>query len=81
MILRRQARGNVIRLVGFGVDTTTTPWLPYWKLKNSWGPKFGEGGYFRMAAGVNCLGLRGACQAYIGTPPSAREPAARTVED
>ena len=41
--------------------------------------RFGEdGGYFRMVRGYdktipgfNCLGLRGACQAYIGKPPGA----------
>ena len=41
------------------------------KLKNSWGPAFGEGGYMRIQHGVSCLGLRGACQAYIGEPPGA----------
>ena len=29
------------------------------------------GGYFRIQHGVKCLGLRGACQAYIGKPPPA----------
>ena len=40
----------------------------YWKLKNSWGPAFGEGGYFRFKYGNVCM--RGACKAYIGKPPS-----------
>ena len=31
----------------------------------------GGGGYFRIQHGVKCLGLRGACQAYIGSPPTA----------
>mmetsp|Transcript_56743 Transcript_56743/g.93875 ORF Transcript_56743/g.93875 Transcript_56743/m.93875 type:complete len:339 (-) Transcript_56743:304-1320(-) len=66
---------HAVLLVGYGVDTTVHPWLPYWKLKNSWGPSFGEGGFFRMQAGVKCLGLRGACQAYIGHPPSGVGPA------
>ncbi|EOD17274.1 hypothetical protein EMIHUDRAFT_458999 [Emiliania huxleyi CCMP1516] len=65
---------HAVLLVGFGVDTSVEPWLPFWKLKNSWGPGFGEGGYVRVQAGANsswgnCLGLRGACQAYIGEPP------------
>lgn len=60
---------HAVLLVGYGVDTSVSPWMPYWKLKNSWGPAFGEGGYVRIQAGVKCLGLRGACQAYIGAPP------------
>ena len=40
----------------------------YWKLENSWGPAFGEGGYFRFKYGNVCM--RGACKSYIGKPPS-----------
>ena len=60
---------HAVLLVGYGVDESSG--LAYWKLRNSWGPAFGEGGYFRIQHGVKCLGLRGACQAYIGSPPTA----------
>jgi len=59
---------HAVLLVGHGVDPQTG--MEYWKLKNSWGPDFGEGGYFRMQHGVYCLGMRGICQSYIGNPPS-----------
>jgi hypothetical protein len=47
---------HAVLLVGYGVDTSIVPWLPYWKLRNSWGPAFGEGGYVRIQAGVKCPG-------------------------
>jgi len=58
---------HAVLLVGYGEENGTK----YWKLKNSWGPAFGEGGYFRFQYGNTCL--RGACQAYIGKPPPTNE--------
>ena len=29
----------------------------YWLLQNSWGPEWGEGGFFRMARGINDSGV------------------------
>ena len=59
---------HAVLLVGYGEENGTQ----YWKLKNSWGPAFGEGGYVRIEHGIKCLGLRGACQAYIGSPPPSQ---------
>jgi len=38
-----------VLLVGFGTDAG----LDYWKVRNSWGPSFGEGGYIRIQRGAS----------------------------
>ena len=36
-------------IVGFGVDNFSNPKCKnFWLLRNSWGPEWGEGGYFRL---------------------------------
>jgi C1A family cysteine protease len=39
--------------VGYGVDGST----PYWKVKNSWGTGWGEGGYVRIQRGADKCGI------------------------
>jgi xylem cysteine proteinase len=39
-----------VLVVGYGTDYTTQP-LDYWKVKNSWGPTWGEQGYIRLGRG------------------------------
>ena len=43
-----------VTLVGYGV---TSSGLKYWTIKNSWGPYWGEGGYFRIARGRGLCGV------------------------
>ena len=47
--------GHAVVIVGYGVDTdiTGTRQIRYWKCKNSWTDKWGEGGYFRIERGSN----------------------------
>ena len=39
---------HAVALVGFGRDETNTVCQEYWIVKNSWGPNWGEGGFFRL---------------------------------
>lgn len=42
-----QQGGHAVKLIGWGTDGTTN----YWICANSWGPKWGESGFFRIAFG------------------------------
>jgi len=43
------AGGHAIKLVGYGHDAASG--LDYWKCANSWGPAWGEAGFFRIKIG------------------------------
>jgi C1A family cysteine protease len=43
-----------VTIVGYGVLNN----VPYWKIKNSWTPKWGETGYIYLRRGTNACGLR-----------------------
>lgn len=43
-----------------GVDDTTGE--KYWVLQNTWGPNWGENGFFRMKRGVDEFGIESICE-------------------
>jgi len=49
-----------VNLVGYGVSPSG---LKYWIIRNTWGPNWGEGGYFRIARGRGLCGVN----AYVAT--------------
>lgn len=48
---------HAVLLVGFGKEKTLFGEKIYWKVKNSWGPKWGEDGYFRIERNVGMCGI------------------------
>lgn len=50
---------HAVVIVGHGVsiDPLTGIGLPYWKVMNSWGPSWGERGFFRIVRGVDELSI------------------------
>jgi len=48
---------HAVLIVGYGIQTTPAPAVPFWIVKNSWGADWGESGYFRIVRGQGACGL------------------------
>lgn len=46
--------GHAVEIIGYG---TTDSGLDYWTIRNSWGPEWGEDGYFKIVRGGNECGI------------------------
>lgn len=47
-----------VTIVGYGTDVIDGTPVPYWKIKNSWTPMWGESGYIRLRRGTNACGVK-----------------------
>jgi len=50
-----------VLLVGWGEDEKTQE--KFWIIQNTWGPQWGENGFFRMRRGVDEFGIESICEA------------------
>ncbi len=48
---------TAVLLVGYGVEKGLFEIKPYWLIKNSWGEKWGQKGYFMMVRGKGRCGI------------------------
>jgi hypothetical protein len=44
---------HAVTVVGYGVDDSKKPPVKYWIVRNSWGPKWGDAGHFKIVRGVD----------------------------
>ncbi|KAF8571546.1 hypothetical protein P879_08399, partial [Paragonimus westermani] len=62
-----KSTNHAVLLVGYGTDKETH--LPYWSVKNSWGRKWGEDGFFRILRGSDECGIEGVGVAFDPATP------------
>ena len=48
-----EAPGHAVKVIGWGEENG----VPYWLAANSWGPDWGDGGFFKIRRGTNECGI------------------------
>lgn len=49
--------GHAVKILGWGVDESTSVAVPYWLVANSWNSDWGEKGFFRILRGSDECGI------------------------
>lgn len=62
---------HAVQIVGYSVDNTHNPPLPYWIIRNSWGEDWGENGYIRVYRGENVCGVTNDVNFAFSSPPAS----------
>ncbi len=45
---KSQIVNHAVTMVGYGTVTDNKDCVGYWLIKNSWGPNWGDGGFFKL---------------------------------
>jgi len=59
--------GHAVKMVGYGTEDG----VDYWTVANSWGPTWGDEGFFKIKKGNNECGIEKLGPPYAGLPDSA----------
>ncbi|XP_055613778.1 cathepsin B-like [Uranotaenia lowii] len=62
----KKENGHAVKLIGWGVANVNGYAVKYWLAANSWGPEWGERGFFRIVRGENHCGIEKGV--YAGLP-------------
>lgn len=70
IVCNKRALNHGVLLVGYGASDYSPARLkqkPYWIIKNSWGPTWGEAGYYEVCSGRSTCGMNSMVSSVVAT--------------
>lgn len=49
----RRIGGHAVKILGWGIEQSSSGKTPYWLVANSWNPDWGDKGFFKIRRGNN----------------------------